>query len=76
MDGLLITKDDANLIEETQCVLHSHFKNKDLGELKYFLGIEFLRSNKGMMMNQRKYALELISEVGLAVAKPAPTPLE
>uniref|UniRef100_A0A3Q7G4E5 Reverse transcriptase Ty1/copia-type domain-containing protein n=1 Tax=Solanum lycopersicum TaxID=4081 RepID=A0A3Q7G4E5_SOLLC len=62
VDGLLITKDDANLIEETQCVLHSHFKNKDLGELKYFLGIEFLRSNKGMMMNQRKYALELISE--------------
>jgi len=27
-------------------------------------------------MNQRKYALQLISEVGLAAAKPALTPLE
>ena len=27
-------------------------------------------------MNQRKYSLELISEVGLAAAKSAPTPLE
>ena len=59
------------MIEETKYVLHVHFKIKDLGELKYFLGIEFLRSNKGIMMNQRKYSLELISEVGLAAAKPA-----
>lgn len=27
-------------------------------------------------MSQRKYALELISEIGLACAKPAGTPLE
>lgn len=76
VDDLLIIGNDAGLIEETKHVLHSHFKIKDLGELKYFLGIEFLRSSKGIMMNQRKYALELISEVGLAAAKPALTPLE
>ena len=40
------------------------------------MGIEFLRSNKGIVMNQRKYALEMISEVGLAAAKPVMTPLE
>ncbi|XP_070011026.1 uncharacterized mitochondrial protein AtMg00810-like [Nicotiana sylvestris] len=48
----------------------------DLGELKYFLGIEFLRSQKGILMCQRKYALELVSELGLAEGKPAYTPLE
>ncbi|XP_019251402.1 PREDICTED: uncharacterized protein LOC109230350 [Nicotiana attenuata] len=37
---------------------------KDLGDLKYFLGIEFARLEQGMLMHQRKYALELISGVG------------
>ncbi|XP_019229374.1 PREDICTED: uncharacterized protein LOC109210416 [Nicotiana attenuata] len=49
---------------------------KDLGELKYFLWIEFSRSHEGIVMCQRKYALELVSELGLAGAKPATTPLE
>lgn len=47
-----------------------------MGELKYFLGIEVLRSNAGILLNQRKYVLELISEMGLSGAKPAATPLE
>lgn len=76
VEDLLITGNDVGLIEETKHVLHSHFKIKDLGELKYFLGIEFLRSGKGIVMNQRKYVLELIAEAGLGNAKPNVTPLE
>ncbi|XP_019242524.1 PREDICTED: uncharacterized protein LOC109232535 [Nicotiana attenuata] len=49
---------------------------KDLGELKFFLGIEFVMSRHGILMCQRKYALELISESGLSGAKPAGTHLE
>ncbi|XP_049407783.1 uncharacterized mitochondrial protein AtMg00810-like [Solanum stenotomum] len=49
---------------------------KDLGEVKFFLGIEFARSKKGIIMSQRKYALELISELGLSGTKPFSTPLE
>ncbi|XP_019241600.1 PREDICTED: uncharacterized protein LOC109221582 [Nicotiana attenuata] len=49
---------------------------KYLGELKYFLGIEFARSKQEILMHQRKYALKLISETGLGAAKPAITPLD
>ncbi|XP_019239261.1 PREDICTED: uncharacterized protein LOC109219274 [Nicotiana attenuata] len=49
---------------------------KDLGELKYFLGIEFAKSQKSILMHQRKYILELISELGLGAAKPATIPIE
>uniref|UniRef100_A0A3Q7HQ83 Reverse transcriptase Ty1/copia-type domain-containing protein n=1 Tax=Solanum lycopersicum TaxID=4081 RepID=A0A3Q7HQ83_SOLLC len=76
VDDLLITGSDPSLIQDTKQVLHNHFKIKDLGELRYFLGIEFCRSASGIVMSQRKYALELISEAGLAGAQPVSTPLE
>lgn len=49
---------------------------KDLGNLKFFLGIDFARSKEGIVMSQRKYAPELISESRLGGANPAGTPLE
>ena len=48
---------------------------KDLGPLKYFLGIEVLRSRKGIFINQRKYVLDLLAEVGMLDYKPADTPI-
>nr|XP_016515901.1 PREDICTED: uncharacterized mitochondrial protein AtMg00810-like [Nicotiana tabacum] len=49
---------------------------KDLGELRFFLGIEFARSKAGILLNRWKYALDLISDSGLGGAKPVSTPLE
>ncbi|XP_070029693.1 uncharacterized mitochondrial protein AtMg00810-like [Nicotiana sylvestris] len=39
------------------------FKMKDLGELKFFLGFEFARSNKGILMSQRKEGNATTDEV-------------
>ncbi|KAA3474440.1 hypothetical protein EPI10_024732 [Gossypium australe] len=55
-----------------QNVLHQNFKMKDWGDLKYFIGIEVARSNKGI----KKYAWELIAKVRLGETKPASTPVE
>uniref|UniRef100_A0A3Q7H9C8 Reverse transcriptase Ty1/copia-type domain-containing protein n=1 Tax=Solanum lycopersicum TaxID=4081 RepID=A0A3Q7H9C8_SOLLC len=76
VDDILLTGSSHRLIDDAKQDLHSQFKVKDLGELKYFLRIEILRSQHGILMNQRKYALELISDVGLAGSKPVHTPLE
>ncbi|XP_019240170.1 PREDICTED: uncharacterized protein LOC109220162 [Nicotiana attenuata] len=76
VDDLLITGSNEQLITEAKEILHQQFKLKDLDELRYFLGIEILGSNTGVVLNQRKYVLELISEMGLSGAKPAIIPLE
>lgn len=49
---------------------------KYLGHLKFFLEIEFERSPQGIHMSQRKYALELVAEMGLSGAKPSNTSME
>ncbi|XP_031259399.1 uncharacterized protein LOC116117527 [Pistacia vera] len=56
--------------------LNRHFRIKDLGEPKYFLGIEIARSPAGISLSQRKYVLELVSESGLSACKPSAIPVE
>ena len=61
VDDLLVTGSNLQHIQQVRKDLQHRFKMKDLGELKYFLGIEFSRTNDGILMNQRKYALGLVS---------------
>lgn len=44
--------------------------------MRYFLGLEIARNKDGIMVSQRKFALDLISNFGLAGTKPISTPLE
>lgn len=56
--------------------LQQRFKLKELGKLKYIPGIEFVRSNNGIFMHQKKYAVPLIYEVGLSSARTVVTPMD
>ncbi|GMJ15208.1 cysteine-rich RLK (RECEPTOR-like protein kinase) 8 [Hibiscus trionum] len=76
VDDLLITGNDSSLISELKLLLNQSFRMKDLGDLKFFLGFEVMRSKEGILLNQRKYAMELIEDLGLGGSKPASTPLE
>ncbi|GJT42688.1 ribonuclease H-like domain-containing protein [Tanacetum coccineum] len=53
--------------------LRTKFMIKDLGKLKYFLGIEVIDTDKGICLNQRKYVLDLLSEYGMLACKPVRT---
>ena len=49
---------------------------KDLGELRYFLGIEIVRSPEGIWLSQRQYMLDMLSKYGMAGCKPIAVPLD
>ena len=76
VDDILITGNDPVSIAAIKKFLHSQFHLKDLGDLKYFLGIEVSSSKNGIFISQRKYALEIIKDAGLLGEAPIDTPME
>lgn len=76
VDDFLITGNDHQLILDTNKILKETFKIKNLGNLRYFLGFEFARNETEILIHQRKYYLELISNMGLSGLKPFGAPIE
>lgn len=76
VDDLVISGSTPAVMDAFKSYLSSCFHMKDLGPLKYFLGIEVARSSTGMYLCQRKYSLDLITETGLLGAHPVAFPLE
>ncbi|XP_057250059.1 uncharacterized mitochondrial protein AtMg00810-like [Beta vulgaris subsp. vulgaris] len=74
VDDLLVTGNNLQLILEVKQALHKAYTIKDLGDLKYFLGIEVTRSNSGILLNHRKYILDLLSSTKMENCKVAPFP--
>ncbi|KAI9201572.1 hypothetical protein LWI28_025463 [Acer negundo] len=76
VDDMIVTGTNISEIEKLQCRLAKEFEMKDLGALKYFLGIEVSRSKQGIFLSQRKYILDLLAETGNSACVPMDTPNE
>ena len=76
VDDMIITSNDSDCVVALKSLLDQKFGIKDLGLLKYFLGLEIARSDKGISLNQRKYALEVLKEARMISCKPAKSPME
>ena len=76
VDDLIIVGDSAMEIDHVKSLLKQEFEMKDLGELRYFLGIEVIRTPKGIWLSHRQYALDMLSKYGMADCKPIAMPLD
>ncbi|GJT45233.1 putative RNA-directed DNA polymerase [Tanacetum coccineum] len=76
VDDIVVTGNNQSEINKFKDFLKTKFLIKDLGVLRYFLGIEVLESGGNMYLTQRKYCLELLAEFGMLACKPCGTPIE
>ena len=76
VDDLILSANTLDLLDDFKSYLCTCFHMKDLGVLKYFLGIEVARSPAGFYLCQRKYAMDIITETGLLGVKPVAFPLD
>ena len=52
VDDIVLTGSDKEELERLKIRLAEEFEIKDLGALKYFLGMEFATSKEGIFVNQ------------------------
>ncbi|CAL1388176.1 unnamed protein product [Linum trigynum] len=76
VDDLIIGGNDITEINFLKQFLHTAFSIKDLGVLRFFLGTEVARNNKGIHLSQRKYTLEISEEAGVLDSKTVTTPMD
>ena len=76
VDDLIISGTSPKDIQIFKNYLASCFNMKDLGPVKYFLGLEIARSKEGIYLCQRKYASDIVAEVGLLGCRPAGSPID
>ena len=74
VDDIVITGNDSKVISSLKSFLPSQFHTKDLGMLKYLLGVEVMRHKQGILLSQQKYVLGMLFETRKLGAKPC-TPL-
>jgi hypothetical protein len=76
VDDVILALDSVFKFSFIKNILHTSFERKDLGQLKYFLGLEVSHSKAGISICQIKYCLNLLSDSGLIDSKPFSTPFD
>ena len=76
VDDLISVGDSAIEIDRVKYLLKQEFEMKDLGELRYFLSMEVIKTPKGIWLSQRQYGLDMLSKYGMVDCKPILMPLD
>ncbi|XP_042944823.1 uncharacterized mitochondrial protein AtMg00810-like [Carya illinoinensis] len=76
VDDILVASDSHDSIVALKVFLNDHFKIKDLGPLRYFLGIEVARCSQGIHICQHKYALDILADSSTLGSKPVKVPMD
>lgn len=75
VDDIIITGNHNSEVNQVIASLVGRFPIKDLGNLHLFLGIEVLRTAKGITLSQSNYINEIISKENMQDCNSAKTPM-
>ncbi|XP_050136174.1 uncharacterized mitochondrial protein AtMg00810-like [Malus sylvestris] len=74
VDDIIITGNAPTLISDVISALTKEFDIKDLGPLHFFLGIQIISQNDGLVLSQAKYVKDLLTKTAMLDSKPCSTP--
>ncbi|PKA47383.1 Retrovirus-related Pol polyprotein from transposon TNT 1-94 [Apostasia shenzhenica] len=75
VDDLLVTGDDEGLIQNFKDQMKSKYEMSDMGQLRYFLGLEVHQSSKGIFISQKNYIQNVLKRFRMNECKAIDTPL-
>ena len=75
VNDIVIIESDSKGISSLKSFLQSQFHTKNLGMIRYFLGIEVMRSKYEIFLSQRKYVFDLLFKTGKFRVKPCSSPM-
>jgi hypothetical protein len=76
VDDIIVASDSPAVVKDIKVFLNHQFKIKDLGQLRYFLGLEIARTSQGIQICQRKYALDILATFGVLGSRPSKLPMD
>ena len=76
VDDIIIASNNLNEIDLVKNSLKANYKMKDLGVLRWFLGIEFNVKKDVITMCQNRYIEKIVSRFGMQYCKDRVTPCE
>ena len=78
VDNIILAARNEKQLKQVKEKLSTKFDNKDLGELKYFLGMKVGQSkeNGSIWIGQPAYTENLLKRLGMQDSKPSHTPVE
>lgn len=76
LDDLILASSTSKMLQETKQALSKRFEMTDMGQLKYFLGIEIEQDLilGTLTMRQTKFACEILTKFNMENSKPVRTP--
>jgi hypothetical protein len=72
----IITSKDLKEMADIKNKLKRKFKMRDLGNLRYFLGIRIMRTEQTMHLSQAAYIESLLEKFGMSDCQQVETPME
>lgn len=76
VDDLFVTGTSLDLINKFKEEMTSKFEMSDLGRRTYYLGIEVIQHDEGIVLTQSRYALKILEETGMKDCNLVHTPME
>ncbi|GJX44046.1 retrovirus-related pol polyprotein from transposon TNT 1-94 [Tanacetum coccineum] len=75
VDDIIFASTNTAMRDEFAKIMTSKFKMSMMGQMNFFLGLQFFQSPRGVFINQSNYALELIKKYGMLSSDPVNTPI-